>query len=376
MAGYIFNLSDRGLQIEEYISQGIYGPFLSQPSGYWSSSHEGTFADFATMRSGDSLFFFQKRKLYGVGRIKSVLEKGDCCFLNYSAAMDCQDFSDLYTKISPDIVLDVGEESTSIRLICCFEPAPFFFLNGVDMDEALASSPGSFRMLRAFWKLSFVKIDEKEEQALKDIILRRNEEFLSGNAGIFKWNRRVFRTKILKKLSKGNHQFSLQSLIKKDPKGQVTHEMALEARILFDMTHDIPNKVSKTFGQWDFLSHQVVASPFKPIDYMDKIDIFGYRYIKGHLPTVSKYLVMENKKGPSSQEDVDQIMKYVDWVCQEYAKGDYSLIKAFLVAFGHTKPVQEKVLKEAVRQYSLWSRPVRQMIWDDLTLVEYPSLGI
>lgn len=26
------------------------------------------------------------------------------------------------------------------------------------------------------------------------------------------------------------------------------------------------------FGTWDYVSHQVAASPFKPIDYMDKND--------------------------------------------------------------------------------------------------------
>lgn len=37
--------------------------------------------------------------------------------------------------------------------------------------------------MRAFWKLSFLKVDDEENRALKDIILKRNEEFLIGNGG-------------------------------------------------------------------------------------------------------------------------------------------------------------------------------------------------
>ena len=40
------------------------------------------------------------------------------------------------------------------------------------MDDVLSYKPNSFRMLRAFWKLSFVKIDDEENKALKDIILK------------------------------------------------------------------------------------------------------------------------------------------------------------------------------------------------------------
>ena len=54
--------------------------------------------------------------------------------------------------------------------------------------------------------------------------------------------------------------------------------MALEAGILFQLTNKYEDTVN-IFGSWDYLSHQVVASPFKPIDYMDKwifLDIHSY----------------------------------------------------------------------------------------------------
>src|SRR5690606_35210869 len=71
------------------------------------------------------------------------------------------------------------------RFLCTFKPAPYFFNNGIDMDDVLASSPRSFRMLRAFWKLSFLKIDEEENKALKDVILKNNEDCLYNSGGTF-----------------------------------------------------------------------------------------------------------------------------------------------------------------------------------------------
>ena len=49
---------------------------------------------------------------------------------------------------------------------------------------------------------------------------------------------------------------------------RLRHEMALEAAVVYDLANDC----CPLLGSWDYVSHQVIASPFKPIDYMDKID--------------------------------------------------------------------------------------------------------
>ena len=72
--------------------------------------------------------------------------------------------------------------------------------------------------------------------------------------------------------------------------------MALEAAVVDTLA---TNK-NTVLGEWDYISHQVIASPFKPIDYMDKIDVFGYRYIKGY-KTKSKFLIIELKKDNASK---------------------------------------------------------------------------
>ena len=49
--------------------------------------------------------------------------------------------------------------------------------------------------------------------------------------------------------------------------------MAIEAGLIHQFSINDPHTCD-LFGEWDYLSHQVIASPFKPIDYMDKMDLF------------------------------------------------------------------------------------------------------
>ena len=59
------------------------------------------------------------------------------------------------------------------------------------MDDALSSNPSAFKMLRAMWKVSFIKIDDVENKALIDIILKRNEERLETRQGVFDFSPEV-----------------------------------------------------------------------------------------------------------------------------------------------------------------------------------------
>lgn len=51
--------------------------------------------------------------------------------------------------------------------------------------------------------------------------------------------------------------------------------------------------------KYDYVTHQVIASPFKPLAYIDKMDIFAYRYLENFPDTekpIEKYMVIELKK--------------------------------------------------------------------------------
>lgn len=107
---------------------------------------------------------------------------------------------------------------------------------------------------------------------------------------------------------------------------------------------------------------------------MDKIDIFGYRYIKGY-DTISKYLIVEIKRDKAGIDVLNQVMKYVDWVNQDYSFGDYSMIEAFIVARDFDKDVLYNVNKLCVRNYIKGRRPVILEVWKNIRLIRYKYIN-
>lgn len=359
MAGYIMTL-DSLESLKQCIETGTYSTNLSEPNGNWKTHHEGTFADYLSMQSGDNIYFFIKRKIYGIGKIKKI--EYDCKFLNFENADISDNISEEeYEKANPLL----KNASKKNRCFCVFEPSPYYFENGVDMDDALNSNPSAFRMLRAMWKVSFIKIDDEENRALMDIILKRNEHKLNAGQEIFNFDNSTH-IDIASKVTNKYKLTAYNLLLSASQNTLIKHEMAIEAALceMLCRANDTP------FGKWDYISHQVVASPFKAIDYMDKMDIFGYRYING-FSTISKYMVIEIKKDIATSDVIEQIMKYVDWIQTEYAHGDYSMIEAYIVAYDFPKEIIKKKDKECLRFYTKGYRPSEACIWDNVKLVKY-----
>lgn len=361
MAGYIVTLNNEQA-LRECIETGIYSTNLSSPNnGKWRVHHEGTFADYFGMEEGDNIYFFIKRKIYGIGEL--INHNGDCKFWNYIGAEKPIDY--IYEDVKGSMILK-GEENLNNRCFCLFKAYPNFFKQGIDMDDVLSSNPTKFKMLRAFWKLSFVKIDEDENKALRDIILKRNEEHIfKNNDCSFEYNENL-QKKIIENVNE-NYIMKSNSLLESCSNGNhIGHEMAIEAAMIDLLTND----KSSIFGNWDYISHQVIASPFKPIDYMDKMDVFGFRNIKG-FDTVSKYLIIELKKDKAEKEVIDQVMKYVDWVNEEYAYGDYGMIEAFVVAYDFSKEVIDYRNEICKRNYTKGRRPTVAAEWKSVKLIQY-----
>lgn len=147
---------------------------------------------------------------------------------------------------------------------------------------------------------------------------------------------------------------------------KIKHEMAIESALV-DI---ISNNKSDIFGYWDYVSHQVIASPFKAIDYMDKMDLFGFKYING-FDTISKYLVVEIKKDQATKDTINQIMKYVDWINGEYAFGDYGMIQAFIVAYDFSEDVVKYKNEICIRNYIKGKRPAIASTWNYVRLIKY-----
>ena len=371
MAGYLFSLNSIESLIES-INLGVYSTLISRPNNnIWRIQHEGTFADYCSMKEGDNVYFFFERKIYGIGKLINI--NGSCKFLNYPNANLPNNQN--YIDIQNHLIYDNGENSINNRFICTFEPFPFFFQGGIDMDETLSSAPEKFKILRAFWKLSFIKFSDTENQAFKDIILRRNIVAINNpdNNNTFESNYQINHDLIREKTNNNlDYQLNIAPFLNtiNNINGSLRHEMAIEASLIYQITNNSQNAIN-IFGSWDYITHQVIASPFKPVDYMDKMDVFGYKYIQNQKPTISDYLVVEIKKDEINSQDRLELMKYVDWVKNEYAYDDYSMIKAFMLGFSYTQDALDTFLENVERKFIKGVRPSVSTEWKNVQLIEY-----
>jgi len=122
MAGYLFALNNED-SLAECLEMGIYGTVISKnATGRWNPTKEATFADFVTMKSGDNVYFFIKRKIYGIGELLEIKSTNhgiaDCKFCNYPNACEPK---------NPANGISVFIKPTDIRWVCTFKPSPYFF---------------------------------------------------------------------------------------------------------------------------------------------------------------------------------------------------------------------------------------------------------
>ena len=367
MAGYLLSF-DNEESMFECMDSGLYSTRVNLK---WNLPVAATLGDYVTMRPGDNIYFFAKRKIYGIGEIISI-SQNQAVIENYPGATSKSHFE--YSYIEMNSLTDQSlSEGKAKRWIIAFKPSPYLFSRGIDMDDLLATENKAFRSLRAFWKRSFIKLDDEENFAFKAALLRRNVDVLSGSsANYIECFYQKSTELLLRKLNGKKGLLDVPGLLKearlKD--GSLSSEMLLEVGILYQLSHNDETTI-EVFGKWDYLSHQVHASPMKPIDYMDKIDVFGYKWIPGYKPIVEKYLIAELKKDKVTGLDIGQVMKYVDWVRNEYAGGDYSMIEAYLV--GHQADIEniQSELSSAERKYTVGARPTISCIWNNLSIVSY-----
>ncbi|MCH5343559.1 MAG: hypothetical protein J1E64_05920 [Acetatifactor sp.] len=361
MAGYVFAIggdADSIDVIRECAEKGVYSTYLKS---LHPMSFEGTLADYISMKPGDNIYFFCKRRFYGIGELICV--GPDCKYCNYPHSSTREDFQ--YEDIRNDLLVDYGDESSHNRWLCTFKGSPYFFEEGIDTDEILTYKPNTFKMLRAFWKVSFIKLGDEENESLKEIFLLRRQHETQTQTNIFPEDDSTHTAIATHDLN--DYIITPEEMLHACTRGdRVEHEMALEAAVVYDLCHSrIPE-----LGRWDYVSHQVIASPFKPIDYMDKIDVLAMRYLPDtKIPC--KYLVAELKKGSAGNSTIDQVLKYVDWVCSEYAYGDYDAIDACIIAAEYPGDIDAYYHDVVQRYYTLGSHPVRNKQWNKLTLLRY-----
>lgn len=363
MAGYLFALGKSGVPAKALESR-QYSTLMNVK---WTSPTNGVLGDLVTMRPGDHVYFFKERRIYGIGRVVAAPD-GRCVTENFPGATSqtTVQWSAVKAKaFMPDAYgsKKSGSKRTELvgRWAIKFEPDPAFLEESVDMDDLLVSDPAAFRIIRDFHQRSFIKVDDVEDLAITAALLRANPDHPIT---------RATGSVTLADVFANGHEPDVPGLLAKNRSkdGSLKLEMFLEIGLLWQLAHHDTDTID-VFGEWDYLSHQVPASPAKPSEYMDHMDVFGYRYMTGFKPIVESYFVAELKRDVASADDVPQIMKYVDWVRSEYAHGDYRQVKAFLVAKSFRDVTTESV--GARRDYTRGYRPAEECTWRDLTLVSY-----
>ena len=371
MAGYLFTFGDEP-SLFESIKRGSYSTLMNPK---WNDTVASTLGDYVTMRPGDSVYFFSKRTIYGIGEIVAVTAETVAAETYEGASLKPKveyAFINLNSIVENPVVTTEGGEKVK-RWVITFKPSPHFFTTGIDMDDLLLSDPKAFRSLRVFERRSFIKLDDEEDAAFKAALLRRNIKALYNPTSEsvlgceFEETLEKYRTRIGSRDVTPNIPGLLASSRKQN--GALTSEMLLEVGLLYQLTnHD--EQTEAIFGAWDYLSHQVAASPMKPVQWVDRIGVFAFRYIDGHAPIVESYGIVELKKDTVTGNDIQQVMKYVDWVNREYGTGDYSLIEAFLVGRDFDAESMEALADTAERKYTV-GRPARPEEWHSLRFIEY-----
>lgn len=370
MSGYIFAIAkDSWVDFcEKNLKKGFFTPYVPMvdPSGtdrQVKSTYKvllATFADFVTMQAGDNIYFLSDRKLYGIG--KAVNINVDCKFDNYlnSSALLPND------RIEETDFLTT--RATNARWVCFFKPSPYFFELGVDMDDVLRYKPNAFKMLRAFEGLSFIKIDDEENRALKEYIFLENEKANRSVKKYFDFDDSIHTA--LQERDLSPYVLNLGKALNEHDIDELRSEMLIEAFFL--------QKAAKGaipfMDRWDHLTHQLIASPFKPLKYIDKIDIFGYRFSQQYPndpKLITKFLIIELKKDKINKSTLEQLMQYVDWICDEYASGDYSLIEAYVLGSDIVRNTAQVKQDVCQRSYIVSTHPVVQEKWTNVKLIKY-----
>ena len=372
MAGYVFTVSKNGWAdfCEKDLKHGYFTPLVPESDQEsterkirsWTKTVSAIFGDMITMSPGDNVYFLSDRKIYGVGKLVRIGE--DCKYDNYPGA----------SRLLPDPEIDedtvLTTRSLRARWVLLFEHDPYFFKKGADMDDILRYRPSAFKMLRAFQGVTFIKIDDEENRALKEYIALINEESYND----IETNTFAFSAAVHDRLDQedlSGYVMDINSALQdEEHRDRVMSEMFIEASLLQTLSR---NKKS-VIGHWDHLTQQLIASPFKPLDYVDKIDIYGYRYsvnYPGEPKLITKYLVIEIKKDKINKAAVEQAMQYVDWVCSEYAAGDYSKISAFVVGAGAVRNIDAVIKESCQRRFIASSHPAVSEQWNDFKLIKY-----
>lgn len=353
MKGYIFGLA--GVDPVSVMESGLHGVWQPPPLARdrtprdwftqgWSHPMIATFSDYTTIRPGDRVFFFADRLIYGIGRVVDALgQSGRGSFLNYEHA-------DRPTPPEPPQGSSVigpadSPEWKRIRVVVPFVGDPQLFSVGIDMDEVLGSPGADAAWGLRFWQgLSFQQLGEAETRLLINVFERRFANAIGG-PGAHRVDSPDVDELAIRFRPDVNRPFSMRRLVAGDPpaylsRGAFRHEETLHGLLIEEM-----GLTAGPLGAATRLDvfHELSASPPKPAQWADRMDVVGSRHYPGRsafdaLSFSVAWDIVEAKKdvlsGSATTHDASmtQLMKYVDFVAANYAGGNYSAVSAAFVA--------------------------------------------
>lgn len=200
------------------------------------------------------------------------------------------------------------------------------------MDEILQSDVrGIIKSLPVFYKRSFIAMDDEETRWILDLFLRKFQNIIDSPTEdcVYPDQTAELHRSIRDRQDLANYVIDIDGLV-----NQYHHEALIEAWLSRYLTIAAP-AVEQLFGRWSFVKNQLAASPNKPVDYMDFVDLYGITqrsFFDTHATTISHKLVEIKKDQVTNSSVIDQLLKYVDWSAQTLCGGEYQPIDAYLVA--------------------------------------------
>lgn len=324
MGSHILLVSEENF--EKCLKYGVYGG-VSHPMGRINSE---IIASFEAIKPGDFIFFYVRNVgVYGLWKVTS------------------RPFYDEY-----DIW---GEKDQKFPYRICFEPSIRYFSKPIVLSDILdLRDKGKIWTfdLGAIVRKNHNPITTNESKELIRLLLRNNPIFHSVSP-------------IPEPYPKGNEALPLS--LSTDNKERIKYEGFLNA---WFMRGFVSGRYKDIIGEYrDFLN-------FVPTSFNKVMDIFLTHVTEvDGVDVLHKFTCIELKTGTCSEEDLNQIIKYENWLTRKLADGDGEMVQSVLVAF----EFQDKVLEYTRKRRFIEEKAVRLIRYrvtaelDDIILTEIES---
>ena len=321
MGNHIFLVSQENF--EKCLEYGIYGG----ASHSLERINSEIIASFEAIRPGDFIFFYVRNiGVYGLWK---------------AISRPFFDESEIW-----------GDKDQRFPYRVCFEPSIRYFPKPIALSDIL-----DLRDKGKIWTFDLGAIRLKnhnpitadEGKELIRLLLRNNPIFYSVGH-------------IPKPYPEGNRPLPLA--FETDSKEHIRYEGFLNA---WFMRNFINGRLKETIGEYrDFLN-------YVPTSFNKVMDIFLTHVTEvDGVDVLHKFTCIELKTGTCTEEDLNQIIKYENWLIRKLADGDSEMVQSVLVAFDF----QDRVLEYVQKRRRIEEKTVRLLQYqvtreqDDIRLTE------